>query len=266
MSRIVDLAPRLQWVGHRGPFGRNAAWTSPDLPGIVVRHCGHPTALRPYHVEGFEQPLGTFPRLRLAQAAAEECAQTGRIPRLKRVDRWFVSFRAPCWGRGITVEVAAVDMAEALRAGHEQAQAAAERGRTGLGQSLRFMHCARRPPDELELRGERVDHDARVTCKAPAGLELPRPWSCAQALPLRLDLRNHSPGGFEWGYAGSGPAQLAVAAAAFVAGDAVAEGVYQSLKERVFARIVTDTWRLSVGELRAVIASIAARPCEGEPD
>jgi len=30
-------------------------------------------------------------------------------------------------------------------------------------------------------------------------------------LPLRLDLFNHSPGGFEWGYGGSGPAQLALA-------------------------------------------------------
>lgn len=30
-------------------------------------------------------------------------------------------------------------------------------------------------------------------------------------LPLRLDLFNHSPDGFEWGYGGSGPAQLALA-------------------------------------------------------
>jgi hypothetical protein len=32
-----------------------------------------------------------------------------------------------------------------------------------------------------------------------------------QALPLRLDLFNHSPSGFSWGYGGSGPAQLALA-------------------------------------------------------
>lgn len=30
-------------------------------------------------------------------------------------------------------------------------------------------------------------------------------------LSLRLDLRNHSPTGFSWGYNGSGPAQLALA-------------------------------------------------------
>jgi len=29
----------------------------------------------------------------------------------------------------------------------------------------------------------------------------------------RSDLRNHSPNGFEWGYSGSGPAQLALASA-----------------------------------------------------
>jgi hypothetical protein len=33
----------------------------------------------------------------------------------------------------------------------------------------------------------------------------------ARPLPLRLDLDNHSPTGFEWGYRGSGPAQLALA-------------------------------------------------------
>lgn len=31
------------------------------------------------------------------------------------------------------------------------------------------------------------------------------------ALPPRRDLKNHSPDGFEWGYEGSGPAQLALA-------------------------------------------------------
>ena len=33
----------------------------------------------------------------------------------------------------------------------------------------------------------------------------------SEPLPLRLDLFNHSPTGFSWGYGGSGPAQLALA-------------------------------------------------------
>lgn len=40
-----------------------------------------------------------------------------------------------------------------------------------------------------------------------------------RVLPLRLDLVNHSPDGFEWGYAGSGPAQLALALLADATGD-----------------------------------------------
>jgi hypothetical protein len=40
----------------------------------------------------------------------------------------------------------------------------------------------------------------------------------AERLPLRLDLYNHSPDGFEWGYGGSGPAQLALAILADVLG------------------------------------------------
>jgi hypothetical protein len=36
---------------------------------------------------------------------------------------------------------------------------------------------------------------------------------------LRLDLFNHSPTGFSWGYGGSGPAQLAIALLADALGD-----------------------------------------------
>jgi Family of unknown function (DUF6166) len=41
----------------------------------------------------------------------------------------------------------------------------------------------------------------------------------SEPLPLRLDLFNHSPTGFGWGYGGSGPAQLAVALLADALGD-----------------------------------------------
>lgn len=54
-------------------------------------------------------------------------------------------------------------------------------------------------------------------------------------IPLnsRLDLRNHSPTGFAWGYFGSGPAQLALALAADVLGDDhAALAIYQAFKER----------------------------------
>ena len=59
-----------------------------------------------------------------------------------------------------------------------------------------------------------------------------------RGLDPRFDLRTHSPSGFEWGYGGSGPAQLALALAADVLGDdEAALGVYQRLKFRVVGRL-----------------------------
>ena len=50
-------------------------------------------------------------------------------------------------------------------------------------------------------------------------------------LELRLDLRNHSPTGFAWGYGGSGPAQLALAMLAEVADDDAALLYYHDFKD-----------------------------------
>ncbi len=52
-----------------------------------------------------------------------------------------------------------------------------------------------------------------------------------QALPVRHDLCNHSPIGFAWGYAGSRPAQLALAMLAYLYGDIQALRYYQSFKD-----------------------------------
>jgi hypothetical protein len=82
----------------------------------------------------------------------------------------------------------------------------------------------------------------------------------AQPLPARRDLRDHSPGGFEWGYGGSGgPAQLALAILAdhFCIGlgnssgtaDVLALRYYQKFKRQVIARIVTDTWLLTTDDI-----------------
>ena len=45
-----NAAPPAKWIGHRGPWGRNLTWTRDDLPGVIVRHCGHGTALYPYYI------------------------------------------------------------------------------------------------------------------------------------------------------------------------------------------------------------------------
>lgn len=73
----------------------------------------------------------------------------------------------------------------------------------------------------------------------------------ASELPLRLDLWNHSPTGFEWGYLGSGPAQLALAILAYVTGDdAYARARHQQFKTEVVAPIQDISWELSFSMIR----------------
>lgn len=62
----------------------------------------------------------------------------------------------------------------------------------------------------------------------------------AVALPVRLDLANHSPTGFAWGYCGSGPAQLALAILADAAGDDMALQWYQQFKQEVIGHLAMD--------------------------
>lgn len=62
----------------------------------------------------------------------------------------------------------------------------------------------------------------------------------------RFDLFNHSPTGFEWGYGGSGPAQLALAMCAdCIQDDERALRVYQYFKDSVIAPLDDDTWSLT---------------------
>ncbi len=60
-------------------------------------------------------------------------------------------------------------------------------------------------------------------------------------LSPRLDLWNHSPTGFMWGYGGSGPAQLALALAADALGDDQrAVRIHQRLKWDRIAKLDQD--------------------------
>jgi hypothetical protein len=76
-------------------------------------------------------------------------------------------------------------------------------------------------------------------------------------LPPRLDLFNHSPTGFEWGFAGSGPAQLALALLADALGDdARALRLHQQFKFRYIAQFKDGHWMLTDGHIRAVADEI----------
>ena|SRR5919106_3738273 len=87
-------------------------------------------------------------------------------------------------------------------------------------------------------------------------------WGCivevdGKPLPMRLDLRNHSLTGFEWGYGGSGPAQLALATLTDCLGnDEKALRLHQRFKFRVVGNLPRDGWTLTEKEIRRVVAQL----------
>lgn len=80
-----------------------------------------------------------------------------------------------------------------------------------------------------------------------------------KALPPRFDLRNHSPTGFEWGYGGSGPAQLALALLADALNDAEqALLLYQAFKWKTVALFPTEGWQISKTEVQRIVRVLQA--------
>lgn len=67
-----------------------------------------------------------------------------------------------------------------------------------------------------------------------------------QTLDERFHIRNHSPTGFNWGYGGSGPAQLALALCCDALGEQVGSDpiVYQVFK-RDFVASWDDKWSIT---------------------
>lgn len=105
---------------------------------------------------------------------------------------------------------------------------------------------------EVVYTGRRTE-DGCVVTVAEGGRTRP--------LAARLDLRNHSPTGFEWGYEGSGPAQLALALLVDATRDLTdALDIYQVFKRQVIARLTSDTWVMSIDHvLRAASEARAFR-------
>ena len=63
-------------------------------------------------------------------------------------------------------------------------------------------------------------------------------------------LLNHSPSGFEWGYGGSGPAQLALAILAHELGARKALKLYQDFKWDIIAQLSTHEWEITSEEIQ----------------
>jgi hypothetical protein len=84
-------------------------------------------------------------------------------------------------------------------------------------------------------------------------------------LRLRLDLWNHSPSGFEWGYCGSGPSQLALALLADHLGDdRKALDLYQRFKWAVVAEWPYRGWTLTSEEIDQALLRIREQAAAGE--
>jgi hypothetical protein len=90
-------------------------------------------------------------------------------------------------------------------------------------------------------RGERTAEGCRVFKRYHS-----RPRNQEVPLPMRHDIRNHSPDGPEWGYCGSGPAQLALALLMHATRHRrTAEQLYQRFKADVVAGLPHDGWEMS---------------------
>ena len=101
--------------------------------------------------------------------------------------------------------------------------------------------------------GIRTENEAKVTVDG-------RP------LDMRLDLRLHADRP-EWGYAGSGPAQLALALLADAIGDDEAMEHHQKFKRTVVAGLERERWSLTQAEIRSWIGKLLATDvaAEGRP-
>ena len=78
----------------------------------------------------------------------------------------------------------------------------------------------------------------------------------SRKLPKCLDKVNHSPDGFAWGYAGSGPAQLAYAILFDVTGDEdKTSRLYQEYKWAVITQLPREPWTITAGSVLEWIAT-----------
>ena len=100
-------------------------------------------------------------------------------------------------------------------------------------------------------RGRRMEDTAIVTVNG-------------KPLNPRHDLQNHSPNGFEWGYGGSGPAQLALAILAdHLRNDQLALANYQPFKFEVVAGLKDDEWVLTGEQINCALQEIFNRDLAG---
>ena len=94
-------------------------------------------------------------------------------------------------------------------------------------------------------------------CRTKAG---PMVTVDGELLDPRHDLHNHSPDGFEWGYPGNGPAQLALAILAdHLRDDEAAINLHQRFKWSVVAKLPERKWTLTSRDIELALNRIQER-------
>lgn len=79
-----------------------------------------------------------------------------------------------------------------------------------------------------------------------------------EAMPLQHHVK-HSPTGFEWGYNGSGPADLARCILIdYLDTDHITNGLYQEFKARVIAGLKNEYWTITGNDIDTFLKSPAA--------
>jgi hypothetical protein len=102
---------------------------------------------------------------------------------------------------------------------------------------------------QVEVSTETV-YRGRRDPTAPVGEEV-KVTVDGEPLAKRYDLLSASPSGFEFGYGGSGPAQLAIAMLAYAFDDEFACEQYQQFKREVVSELPEEGWSLTMRYLDA---------------
>lgn len=118
---------------------------------------------------------------------------------------------------------------------------------------------------------ERGSPDHEVTFHGVRGNDLGvEVWKAEEfglvTLNCRNDLRNHSPNGPEWGYSGSGPAQLALGLCAAVVADWAALMVYHDFKAQHISRLPKWGWTMPQNFLYREVHKLIAAVRQTSPD
>ena len=123
----------------------------------------------------------------------------------------------------------------------EAVAAAASKGQDNA--SVATMRATRPLPDRRQGHG--------ATFRGLRTSETTEVWIDTDPLVWErtLAVRNHSPSGPEWGYHGSGPAQLALAMLMEITDAATAVDHYQPFKDEVLANLQTDEWTMGYDEV-----------------